>query len=257
MGICSFVHLLVLLHLRCSTNSVDYYVKPSSAESKQCLPSGARAQQCKTLDEYAANSTEEFQEGDVRLLFLAGVHNLTMNLNFSQLHSVQMIPAFPGTQVKIHLLCGDRTIYMETIMTMRPAFTIKNLTIFGAKTSMIVLMDPQKVYVYGVNFYETSLFMRPRGFFLVNIAVQDSLIKQSSQTGLQIIGGDIWSLTLIVVNSDISHNQQGGIIVKSHAGDVHVNITNSTIEGINLLLAPEIWELLELAFILPKLILPI
>ena len=65
-------------------------------ESK--CPSGD--QLCKTLDEYA-NDTQDFEiNGDIRLLFLTGTHNLTTNLNFSRQHSVQMMPETPVIQVK-------------------------------------------------------------------------------------------------------------------------------------------------------------
>ena len=222
MSIYSFVYLLVPLHL-CYSNSVDYYVKPF-LESK--CPSGD--QLCKTLDEYA-KSTEDFQEGDIRLLFLAGIHNLTSNLNFRQLHSVQMIPAIPGTLVKIQLSCGDRIIDPAT------RFTIKKLTIFGAKRSSFILMDPHKVYIHRVNFSETSLILTTRSNHSHNmdVTVEDSFLEESSQTGLQINDKRVnvsGLLLLSVMNSHISHNRQGGIIIQSNAAAAFISITNSTVE---------------------------
>ena len=235
--------LLVLLHLRYSTSVYhNYYVKPSLESKCPPGPWPWHDQPCKTLNEYA-NNTEDFKiNGDIRLLFLAGTHNLTTNLSFSQLRSVQMMPEpqTPGTQVKIQLLCGDRTMID---LARVGKFTIKNLTIFGAKrSSSVVFMHPQReLSTYGVTISETSLVIvigLVSPLAVVDgllILVQDSLIEQSDQMGLHITfttAADSWNANITVANSNVSHNMQGGIIVEwlSEYTQVFIMIIDSVIE---------------------------
>lgn len=79
-----FVGLFVIPH---PCRGSDYYVKPSMESVSSWWPT------LKTLDEYA-NNTQEL-EGDVRMLFLAGVHNFTTDLTLSRLDTVQML-SMPG-----------------------------------------------------------------------------------------------------------------------------------------------------------------
>ena len=198
---------------------MDYYVKPSL---KSKCPSGDHP--CKTLNEYANNTEDFHQYGDIRMLFLAGVHNLTKNLNFSQLDSVQMMPEAYGTLVKIQLLSCN----MITNSTSR--FRIENMVISGAKLESINVINTQELSLQGVNLSEISLFIRKDLGRLLGITIQDSLLEQSSQTGLQIIDlNSEGTLNLTVVNSSVARHQQGGIIIESSSA-MMVTIVDSIIK---------------------------
>lgn len=168
------MYLLVLLHLMISYSSgVDYYVKPAPFWGSKC-PSGD--QPCKTLDKYA-NDSQHFEDKDIRMLFLDGVYNWTKNLNFSQLDSVQMITTTPGSQVKIQLLHGDRTIELATRFVL-----IQNLLIAGDTTTRtsVVLLSAQEMYMHRVHFAGASLIIMVRSDIhlenvpLINITINNS-----------------------------------------------------------------------------------
>ena len=230
------VALLALLSHPCIGS--DYYVKPS--EESKC-PSDA--QPCKTLDEYA-NNTQDF-EGDIRLLFLAGVHGLSKNITFSRVGSVQMIPMTHRTKVKIQIL------YSKYIMLLKvdasSGLTIENIDISGNEESATVIgtENTQLLSIHSVNFYKCSLLFRrlqlsdtdsllDDGNVTINVTIQDSVVEQSGQTGVRLINiihsnsvGP--ALNLTIANTTIARHQQGGIIFETTSTTM-VTIADSTIE---------------------------
>ena len=217
--------LLAVLSHPCTGN--DYYVKPS--EESKC-PSGG--QPCKTLNEYAENMMDF--NGDIRFLFLAGIHSLSTNLTFNQVDSVQMTPAAPGTKVKIQLLYCHMIIKIDSAS----GFIIKNIDISGIKESVVIARNTQMLSISGVNFYEASVLFRRLWFsnpnpndIMANVTIQDSVIEQSGQTGIRIInlmlGGA--ALNLTIVNTSIAHHQQGGMIMET-SSTMLITIADSIIE---------------------------
>ena len=222
--------------LPCPCTGSDYYVKPTG-ESK-CHSDG---RPCKTLEEYA-NDTQDFN-GDIRLLFLAGVHSLSKNLTFSQVDSVQMIPVTRGTKVKVQLLLQ----YMIIKVDSASGFTIEHIDISGMKEygNVIVVKNSQMFSMHSVNLYKCSVLFRRLSFqsqnslldanIMVNVTIQDSVIENSGQTGVRIIIIN-WNpaslrptLNLTIANTTIAHHQQGGIIIET-SSTMKVTIADSTIE---------------------------
>ena len=230
-----FIGLLAILPHPCTGS--DYYVKPA-VESK-CPSDG---QPCKTLDEYA-NNTQDFN-GDVRLLFLTGIHSLSKNLTFSQVDSIQMIPVNHGTKVKIQLLYCNNLMLIK--VDSASGFTIENIDISGIEDSVnvIVVKNTQMLSMHDVNLYKCSVLFRRLSFtptqdslldanMMVNVTIQDSVIEQSGQTGVRIIiinrNLERPTLNLTIVNTTIAHHQQGGIIIET-SSTMKVTIADSTIE---------------------------
>ena len=228
-----FMNLLVV---PCPCGGSDYYIKPS-VESE--CPSTDKP--CKTLDEYANNSQE--LKGDVAMLFLTGVHNLTTNLSLSHLITVQMKPApvnvasFETQLVLIQLLCCNITF--DSISNVG----LENLTITGSAMYSLVIRDspaayPQELLIDGTNLLGSSLiytyYVNITNDFQISLTIRNSNFKQSSVTGLQIT--DMrrqGTLKVEIINSNISYHQQGGISIKSFGltySRSYIIITDSIIE---------------------------
>ena len=226
---------LVLLPRHCTCS--DYYVKPT--EESKCPPDG---QPCKTLDEYA-NNTQNFT-GDIRLLFLGGVHSLSKNITLSRVGDVQMIPVTRGTKVKIQLsYCKYDTLIKVDAAS---GLTVENIDISGIQKSIIGAENTQMLSIRNVNFYECSILFRRIHFAntdssldcddnncTVNVTIQDSVIEQSGQTGVRLIiinSNPVRpTLNLTIVNTTIARHQQGGIIIETSSTMI-VTITDTTIE---------------------------
>ena len=215
----------------------DYYVKPT--EESEC-PSDS--QPCKTLDDYA-NNTQNFI-GDIRLLFLAGVHSLSKNITLSRVGEVQMIPMTRGIKVKIQLsYCKYDTLIKVDAAS---GLTVEDIDISGVQKSIIGAENTQMLSIRNVNFYECSILFRRIHFAntdssldcddnncTVNVTIQDSVIEQSGQTGVRLIiinSNPVRpTLNLTITNTTIARHQRGGIVIETSSTMI-VTIIDTTIE---------------------------
>lgn len=212
------------------TNGSYFYVKPS-VES-ECL--GHDDVPCRTLDEYA-NNTRDLQ-GTVTMLFLGGVHNLTVELNLNNLTAFQMRPAtdlaHKMVTVTVHLLCD---LVLNSVYNL----SAENLIIISTKEvsppPRLVLNNTlahfRQLHVVGVS---VSLTITKRGNFTIQL--EDSILETSSETGLQVTvkeSMDVQVLNLNVIKSNVSYHQQGGISITIHSEHLNltVNISDSFVQG--------------------------
>ena len=225
----------------------DFYVKPALAQD---CPLGD--QPCKTLDEYAENS-QNFS-GDVRLLFLPGIHKLTTNLQLgsSRLHSVMMMPAnsilttdnIIKSRVMIQVTSCNVTVTVDSI----PSLGVENLSISGADNleNCFAIKNIPSLSIYGVRFVNCPVILayglesttpnvnntiRLSSFeqspltltcdpyvrlSVLTLIIQDSILDQSNGTGLYaFIEGSQQYFVLDMINCNVSRHQQGGIIVNA------------------------------------------
>ena len=229
----------LFMGLLCPGRSTDYYVKPSM--ESECP---ASKQPCKTLDEYAKNSQE--LSGDVRMIFLPGVHNLTINLTLYGLDTLQMIPLnstmLSGVtyfsdeiQVKIQLL------HCYVILDSISSLTLAKLIIHSAamKHGLVLKRNTpgQKLLIDSTNLLGISLDLLQNGRSdKVNVTILNSTLERSSGTGIRVsdkrVSQENSSLVVNILNSNISYHQQGGIIVDTSA-TLNFTIRDSTIERNN------------------------
>ena len=205
----------------------EYYVKPS--ETSVCPDSELP---CKTLNEYADDTNQDLN-GDVRMLFLAGVHNLTTNLTLgSQISSLYMRPANATVDngVTIQLLSSNvvfasiiNVIFLENLIISSHGKHRESLMLRNCPATL------QQMHVLGV-----SVIVRTdedQSTF-IPITIKSSNLKQSSGAGLRIedlrSGG---TLHLIIKESKVSHHLQGGVIIDSSSTSLNVTISDSTIES--------------------------
>ena len=214
---------IILLCGICAQEENRYYVKPSA--HSEC-PDKDRP--CKTLDEYA-NSTQDL--GDhVVLLFLEGVHELTTrDLHMTGSTDFRMAPASSTadrSMVRIELSCCGMTFNMIT------SPTIENLTISSTQNNSpkVVLDGTAQATVQNLHVIGTSILVTVNGHDSTTVIIRDSLIEQSSNTGVYVEAKTQSSLKIDVVNTTISHHKQGGIIVGSSSTSLTVNIDDTVIE---------------------------
>ena len=216
--------ILIILSARGGVCAEEkYYVKPS-AESE--CPDIDRP--CKTLDEYA-NSTQDL--GDhVVLLFLEGVHELTTrDLHVNGSSDFRMEPASSTadrSMVRIELSCCGMTFNMIT------SPTIENLTISSTRTNSpkVVLDGTAQATVHNLHVIGVGIFVTVNDGDSTTLLINDSLIEQSSNTGLYVETKTQSHLKIDVVNTNISNHKQGGIIVESNSTTLTVNIVDTVIE---------------------------
>ena len=205
-----------------------YYIKPS-AESE--CPDKDRP--CKTLDEYA-NSTQDLQGDNVVLLFLEGVHELTTrDLHVTQMTGFRMEPASSTADrnvVRIELSCCGMTFDMIT------SLTIENLTISSTRNNSrkVVFYRATQPTCQNLHVIGVSVFVTVSDGDSTTVLIKDSLIEQSSNTGVYVETMTQSHLEIDVVNTTISHHKQGGIIVESSSTTLTVNIVDTVIEHNNI-----------------------
>ena len=228
-----FVTLLSLtIMLPCPCAGKDYYVKPSTESG---CPDDDQLY-CKTLDEYA-NNTKDLN-GDVTLLFMAGVHNLTTELVLANLVSLKMRPTSDAgdktdEKVTIQLFCKGLVF-----TSISQGLTIQRLTISSKreKSQNLVLKNSpatlQQLHVIGVG----VLIMTAGARKSINVTITDSNLEKSKGTGLQVSDGRLsGTFNLLVKDSNISHHLQGGIIINSSSeATLTVNISGSVIHSNNI-----------------------
>ena len=228
--------LILILLLLCPhrISGTDYYVRPTNESD---CPSTTSADLCRTLDEYAKSAQE--LKGEVTMLFLGGVHYLTLDLKLSNLNSFQMKQAEGHEMVIIRLLCCN-------IMIIQPisGLTAKNLTIQSPTECMhspkfvinTTQANFQQLHIAGVSI--TVTIDVDAAISTANVIIRESVLEQSTGTGLQVTDHRSlghW-LYFHLLNSNISHHQQGGIIIESST-TLNVNISGSTIKGNNITLS--------------------
>lgn len=220
----AFGLILILLCPRIS--GTDYYVKPTN--ESDCPVS---ANLCKTLDEYAKSA--QHLKGEVTMLFLGGVHNLTLSLNLSDLSAFQMKQAKGHETVIIKVLCCDTGMTFQSISG---GLIVKNLTIQSSTecNPKFVAYNTQTT-LEQLHIIRVSLAVTIDTGSAANVIIRDSVLEQSSGTGLQVRDDRPQGQQLYfdLLNSKISHHKKGGIIIESTA-TLHVNISGSTIEGNNI-----------------------
>ena len=241
----------------------DYYVKP--LVDSECHPPDDEP--CKTLDEYA-NSTQDFGS-DPRFLFLPGFHELQENsLSLSYLNSFQMMldPSIYGSkfemipvpEAELHLSCCD--IILDSISSI----TLANLIVSGSDEHGVVVTNTMRMhqqvfidrfifYASSMSYYEnvsnseahfvveSSVFDRSPLFLncdsvvansLVNLTIRGSHVRASTGAGVQISDtGMQQNVILDIVNTNISWNQQGGIVIDTPLSSLQITIQNTTIDG--------------------------
>ena len=259
----TFLVLRSLVVLPHSSSDSDYYVKPFV--DSECHPPGDEP--CKTLDEYA-NSTQDFGS-DSRFLFLPGVHELQENsLSLRYLNSFQMTldPSIYGSKFKmipvpeaeLHLSCCD--IILDSISSI----TLANLIVSSSDEHGLVITNTMRMhqqvfidhfifYASSMSYYknisnsevhfvvESSVFDRSPLFLdcgsvmansLVNLTIQDSLFLASTGAGIQISDNRMQqNVILDIINTNISWNQQGGIVIDTPLSSLQITVQNTTIDG--------------------------
>ena len=172
------------------------------------------------------------------MLFLVGIHNLTTNLTISQLDAIQMIPAprtmttlFDNqTRVKIQLLFCD--IIFDSISSL----TLEDMTITGGTKYNVVIKNTPEVSkelsIDGMDLIQSSLvYTYNVTATQITITIKNSILEQSSDSGLHITDKRMQGvLSLNVINSSISHHQQGGMTIESSSA-LNVTIRDCTIEA--------------------------
>ena len=185
---------------------------------------------CKTLDEYASN-TDDFN-GDVTFLFIAGVHNLTTELDLTSLTSFQMRPSLSDSRdskVIIQLFCSG-----VKFTSISQGVAIERLTISseGEKSQSLVLKNSpatlQQLHIVGV-----GVLVNASTANLITINITDSNLEKSKGTGL-LVSRSTGALNLWIISSNLSRHQQGGIIVNSSSISLYVYIIGSVIESNNI-----------------------
>ena len=227
---------LFISFLACTlrTGANDYYVKPSM--ESECPSTD---QPCKTLDEYA-NKSQKF-EGEVRMLFLAGIHNLNKDLTLGGYDTLEMasVRSIAGvvnheSQVKVQLSCCDITIHSVD------SFSLTDLTINSTIKHGLVLKrnSPRRTLsIASVNLVGNSLICRygsnaDKVEYQLTFTIQDSVFENSGGTGLQVVDErEQGNLILKIYKSSISNHEQGGISIVTSADNLDFTIGDSTIEG--------------------------
>ena len=184
---------------------------------------------CKTLDEYAHNTDD--LNGDVTFLFIAGVHNLTTELDLTSLTSFQMRPLSDSrdSKVIIQLFCSG-----VKFTSISQGVAIERLTISseGEKSQSLVLKNSpailQQLHIVGV-----GVLVNASTANLITINITDSNLEKSKGAGL-LVSRSTGALNLWIISSNLSRHQQGGIIVDSSSISLYVYIIGSVIESNNI-----------------------
>ena len=185
---------------------------------------------CKTLDEYAHNTDD--LNGNVTFLFIAGVHNLTTELDLTSLTSFQMRPSLSDSRdskVIIQLFCSG-----VKFTSISQGVAIERLTISseGEKSQSLVLKNSpatlQQLHIVGV-----GVLVNASTANSITINITDSNLEKSKGTGL-LVSRSTGALKLQIKSSNLSRHQQGGIIVDSSSISLYVNIIGSVIESNNI-----------------------
>ena len=232
------VGLLVLPYPCISSGDYAVYVKPfqgTTCPGNDSVP-------CKTLDEYANNAGD--LDGNVTMLFLAGVHKLTTNLTLDNLTSFLMRPASFSNHTTIG---NDITIQLFSSNLMFASvlngLTLERLTISSRgeqRESVILRNSPatlRQLHVVGV----TVTFLADadndnNNDIVLSFTIKYSNIEGSSGTGIQVKDkrSKIATLNFMVIKSNISRHLQGGVVINSASSLLTVTIINSMIDSNNI-----------------------
>ena len=134
----SLLEGLFLLH--CQSKANIYYVKPNSTSA--CPPSTV-GWPCKTLDEYALNSTQDLDNMDnVTMLYLPGVHNLTRKLLVRGSQIITMVNMHDSEGQQVHII-----LHSSITIAAVSELNISYLSINGLSQSYLLLQQASKVNI--------------------------------------------------------------------------------------------------------------